>query len=89
MIIIEITVKSAVLRALPRNSYEGGCKIFKYFNSAVNMLENLKDQIHSLRWLKTEAAPAVTNQTTKMGQFLQLPILEEGGRSASPTAYRM
>lgn len=54
------------------------------------MLENLKDQIHSLRWLKTEVAPAVTNQTPKTGWLLQLPIPEGGrGGSASPTAYRM
>lgn len=43
------------------------------------MLENLKDQIHSLRWLKTEVAPAVTNQTPKTGWLLQLPV-PEGGR---------
>lgn len=29
------------------------------------MLENLKDQINSLWWLRTEMAPAVTNQTRK------------------------
>lgn len=53
--------------------------MFKYFNSTVNMLENLKDQIHSLRWFKTEGAPAVTNQTLKTGRLLQLPF-PEGGR---------
>jgi len=43
------------------------------------MLENLEDQIHPLRWLKNEVAPAATNQTKKTGLLLQLPI-PEGGR---------
>lgn len=54
------------------------------------MLENLKDQIHSLRWLKPEVAPAVTNQTMKTGRLLQLPIPEGGrGWSVSPPAHHM
>lgn len=54
------------------------------------MLENLKDQIHSLRWLKTEAAPAVTDQTTENNGFYSYPFRrEEGDWSGSPTAYPM
>lgn len=49
------------------------------------MLENVKDQIHSLRWLKSEVAPAVPNQTMKNRRLLQLPV-PAAGRAAHPAS---